>query len=227
VAFYALILPLFAVGTYIVRARERGKALVHLLAGVGVVALIVSAVYFEGRMLASLGHEGEEELHMSHHGHGHKHRHHLERAEGGERSGEAKRKEADGDIAKLKAHTKGCTGPGKLRRYAQLPDFLERLEFIQEKLASNKRKALGFLLILLSDPETTEFYRDEAVTLLRKATGTDFGYLPEREPADNREALDKLCRHLQEVKRSEATLSEQQEEERKREIEQAVERESL
>jgi len=199
VAFYGVVLALSAVVVYVARARALGRALAHTGIGLVAVALIGLGLWGSGKLLVGLG---DSEGHGHHH-HGHAHalerRDHHEDHDG--RADEPDRLEKA--VASLEAATGGCVGKGKIRRYASLPDAQARLSFIQERLESSERKGLGFLLILLSDPDTPMFFRSEGADLLRKASGEDFGYDPELDPAGNAEALDKIRRHLKAIKRKE------------------------
>ncbi|MBW1873549.1 MAG: metal ABC transporter permease, partial [Deltaproteobacteria bacterium] len=141
VAFYGLILAALAVGAYIFRAPDKSKALRYTSIGCGVVAIIACGVYFEGRLLAGFSDE-------------HQHAHQLTTAQE-----PVATEEPPPDTAKLETATRGCVGPGKIERYVTLPDSLARLEFIQSKFDKGEKKALGFVLMLLSDPDASEFYR--------------------------------------------------------------------
>jgi len=198
VAFYGLILAVLAVGIYIFRATDKIKALKFTSIGCGMVAIIACVIYFEGRWLAGFSNEYQ-----------HEHQRVLRLKadrEAPNRTDMHKRAAAEEpppDTAKLEAATRGCVGPGKIERYVALPDSLARLEFIQSKFDKGEKKALGFLFIFLSDPDASEFYRTEGVSMLSKITGSDFGYRAELDPEQNRKALDNICRHLQVLKRTE------------------------
>jgi hypothetical protein len=82
-----------------------------------------------------------------------------------------------------------------------LDDAQARLDFIRTKLEESKKKGLGFLLILLSDPKTPTFFRSEAVGLLKETTGDDFGYNSDGDLPGNAEALQAICQHLKALKK--------------------------
>lgn len=204
VAFYAVVLALLAVAVYILRAENRLMAVVHALFGALVVGVIALGVFLEGKLLVSLGDVQEDN---------------APRVAVSPKSraaavGAAGQVTAAGagpaagaavDLTVLEKATGGCVGPGKLQRYASIPDYLEKIAFIQRKARESKKKALGFVLILLADPDASGFYRTEGADLLRKLADTDFGYDPDKPPADNAAAIDKICCYLRAVKRTART----------------------
>jgi zinc/manganese transport system permease protein len=195
VAFYGIVLATLAVGVYVFRATDRIKAAAYTGIGIGVVALIGLGVYFEGKLLVVV----EEEHDSIAHGHAHGH------APAGEhkRAMRAARLEECRDPSVLEKATLGCVGRGKIERYLTLEDADARLEFAKMKLGESKKKGLGFLFVLLADPETPSFFRSEGFELLKEATGEDFGYNPDEDPPGNAEPLKSICRHLKTVKRGE------------------------
>jgi hypothetical protein len=106
------------------------------------------------------------------------------------------KKEVKLDTGPLQEATQGCVGIGKIARYLTLDDADARLEFIKGKLSESKKKGMGFLYVLLADPDTPPFFRSEGVELLKQAAGEDFGYNPDLEAKENAEAIKKLCGHL-------------------------------
>jgi zinc/manganese transport system permease protein len=204
VAFYGAILALLAVGTYIFRAHDKRKALKYTALGFCVVVIIARGVYWEGRLLAEFTDE-------PHHEHQPAMAQEPARAAATHKSAAATAGSAK-ETAKLEALTKGCVGPGKIERYVALPDPLARLEFVQAKIDKSDKKALGFVLVLLSDPEISEFYRTEGLEMLSKIAGGDFGYRTELGPEQNSEALGKICQHLKVMKKTEQDKSADNEE---------------
>jgi hypothetical protein len=201
VAFYASILAVMAVVVYVVRARLKTKALGYASIGIAVVLLIVFGVYYQGKLLASLGDYHDADAHSGiHHHHFQDVEHHRLKAKALEAV--PKREQKTIDTSALEKATRGCVGAGKIRRYAAFPDELARLDFIGQKLGESERKGLGFLYIFLSDPESTGFYRSEGVALLKKHFQEDFGYNPELGPEENAEALSKICNRLNSLKRT-------------------------
>jgi zinc/manganese transport system permease protein len=191
VAFYGITLVGGALIVYLVRARNRWKALKAICAGIAVACVVVTLFYHGGRWLASTNLAVSEEVQ------------HVE--EGIKRDEATVTARAMENICKdtavLVAATNGCVGPGKIQRYVDLDDARARLDFIQTKLQEDQKKGLGFLLVFLSDPQTPMFFRSKAVESLKKATGEDFGYNPETDPPGNAEALESICRRLKAVKR--------------------------
>jgi ABC-type Mn2+/Zn2+ transport system permease subunit len=188
VAFYGAMLAAVAVGVYIFRAADRIKAAAYTAIGIGVVATIGLGVYYEGKLLVIL--EGEEGI-----AHGHAHEPKL--------AMKPVKKEECRDPSGLEEASLGCVGRGKIERYLKFDDADARLEFVEKKLEESKKKGLGFLLVLLADPETPPFFRSEGFELLKEATGEDFGYNPDEDPSGNAEPLKSICRHLKAVKRGE------------------------
>ena len=187
VAFYGVVLAALAVGVYIFRSPDRIKAIAYSAIGIGVVALIGLGVYYQGKLLVVLG--GEHDIAHTHghwHGRAPAHRHAMRAAEQDECR----------DPSALESATQGCVGHGKIVRYLSISDADARVEFIKKKLKESKKKGLGFLFVLLADPETPPFFRSEGFELLKEATGEDFGYNPDLEPGKNSGAIEKLCGHL-------------------------------
>jgi len=185
VAFYGVMLAVVAVGVYIFRAADRIRAAAYSAIGLGVVALIGFGIYYEGKLLVIL--EGEEGI-------AHAHAHEPEQA-----TNPAKKEECR-DPGRLEEATLGCVGRGKIERFLRLDDADARLEFVKKKLEESKKKGLGFLIVLLADPQTPSFYRSEGFELLKEATGENFGYNPDLEPEENAGAVKKLCGHLTVIK---------------------------
>ena len=66
----------------------------------------------------------------------------------------------------------------------------------ESMLKKDRRRGLGLVLTLLSDPETPSFFRAEGADLLQGAAGKRFDYDPDRTPVQNAGALAALCAHL-------------------------------
>ncbi len=191
VSFYGITLVGGALLVYAFRARHRLRALRHIATGIGVTAVVAVALWQGARWLATtdlavsdIYCHAEDELHRD--------------ADIGDSRREEK---AHRKTEALESATRGCVGPGKIERYAAMEDAQARLDFARIKLEESQKKGLGFLLLLLSDPETPMFFRTEAVELLKQATGEDFGYNPELDVSANAEALKAICRRLKAVKR--------------------------
>jgi len=201
VAFYAVVLAALAVVVYFVRAENRTMAVVHALFGTLVVGVVGMGIFLEGKLLAGMGeghdmHAGRVAASSKAHAAAAGAAGQVSAAGAGPAAG------ATVDLTVLEKATGGCVGPGKLQRYAGIPDYLEKIAFIQRKARESKRKALGFVLILLADPDASGFYRTEATELLRQLADTDFGYDPDKTPADNATAIDKICCYLRAVKQT-------------------------
>ncbi len=189
VAFYAVCLVVMAVIVYILRASQRGPALIRVASCLAFMAVLVGMVYLEGRFLGSLvEHETAEAV---------SHQQNLASATALKQA--EQKKEIKEKMTVLTSSVPVCVGRGKIERYASLGDSLARLEFIQEKVRRSRSMVLGFLYLFLSDPETTGFYRGEAVQVLAQVAGTDYGYLPEQAPAANLKALSRLCQQIKQT----------------------------
>jgi zinc/manganese transport system permease protein len=190
VAFYGIALVLGALVLYVLRSKRRLRATAWV--GIGMLATVaVSGLLYGGaRGLAATNLAASEEVAYVEKG--------LKRDSNTALS--RSREEAGHQVKLLEKATGGCVGPGKLLRYAALPDAQARLDHAASKLKESKRRGLGFLLILLADPETPTFYRSEVVDLLKQAFGTDFGYNPDTAPKDNAEAIARACRQLTALK---------------------------
>jgi len=191
VSFYGITLVAGALIVYLVKSINKLKALKAISTGIAVTFVIGTLLYYGAQWLATTDLAVSEDMQRVEAS--------LERDEAAVAARE--KKDASKDTAILEEATRGCVGPGKIERYVDLDDAQARLEFTRIKLGESKKKGLGFLLILLSDPKTPMFYRSEAVDLLRKATGEDFGYDPDKDLSSNSEALKEICRRLQAVKR--------------------------
>ena len=186
VAFYGVVLALGAVALYVARSGRTLRALGWV--GTGVAGLVVVCLVFGAgtRWLAStslaISREHETTTHAV-----------------------IKAREKTRQKGARRAHVvrSVLASPGKQSRlpkpcwhFLTLTDAEERLEFIKQTLELCRRGGLRLLFVLLSDPETSEFFRSEGVDLLKQNTGQDFGYDAELEPAQNKAALNKLLEHL-------------------------------
>ncbi len=186
VAFYGVALALGAMVLYVVRASDRTRAVKWV--GIGIVTTVCGGglFYYGARWLASTSWA-----------HSHEHEHVEEEIHRTEAAAVTRQKEKEKEtLTNLEGSTKGRIPAEQLRKYATLPDADEKLEFIKKRLESEKSLGLELLYLLLADEQTPTFYRSEAVDLLQKSIGQDFGYDPDAEPAANGEALQSLRRHL-------------------------------
>ena len=188
VAFYGVTLALGAVALYVARSRRTLRALGWV--GTGAVGLVVVCVVFGAgtRWLAAtplaISHEHETTTHA------------VMKARDRARKKAATRVH---EVRSVLATASGGADRGlkPCWHYMTLSDAEQRLELIKKVLDLCKRGGLRLLFALLSDPETSEFFRSEAVDLLKQNAGQDFGYDPEMEPVRNKAALKRLLRHLQ------------------------------
>ncbi len=187
VAFYGVALALGAVGLYIARSRRTLPALGWV--GTGALGLVVVCLVFGAgtRWLAAtplaVSHEHETTTHAVMHS----------RKKAKQRA--ASKVHEIKSVLEKEAGASAATGPCK--HYRTLADAEERVEFIKKALDLCRRGGLRLLLVFLSNPETSEFFRSEGVDLLRQNAGQDFGYDADKSPAENKASLLRLRKHLQ------------------------------
>jgi len=174
VSFYGVILAIGAVIFYISRAVDRARAFGWVGVGILVIAAIAFIFVNSAKWLAQTSLAADEEL-----AHG---------------AAEMRRDEMTAETHQLEHHAtnreitevmeltcKGIT-PRQAKRYTSCLDSSEKLDFIQAEIKRDKEGACWMLVPFLSDGETSEFFRSEAVDLAKTALGKDFGYDPEQEP---------------------------------------------
>jgi zinc/manganese transport system permease protein len=190
VAFYGVVLVLGALVLHVVRAQRKLMALGWIGIGVAVTAAVVFVVFHEGKWLgaSSLAHsehleQVEHDMQLS-----------EEAAERAQTENSARERAAA--TAELRGVVGGAVPEARLAEYLTLEDADSRLEYLRRAVERDRREGLALLVCFLSDEESPLFFRTEAVDLLKAEAGDDFGYDPEREPGENRAALEKMRAEL-------------------------------
>jgi zinc/manganese transport system permease protein len=188
VAFYGIVLVFGALAVYVIRARERSRALVYVGVGVIVAFIVGGAVWAEGMLLAGSGLALDDKTEM------------MEEMARKEKDQDAKKEflehEIVGEMAHLRKVTGAAAGDGEILRYLALEDSESRLDFIRRKIEIRPDSGFALIICFLSDPESGVFFRSEALDLLRGRFGDDFGYDPEKTPGDNSAAIERMRKRL-------------------------------
>ena len=182
VAFYGIALTVGALLFYVIRAPSTRRALGWVGTGVVGTATVGLLFYVGATLLArtslALDHE------------------HLRAS-----ADAAKARRAVPDPRPSPTLTVGSLKLRACQRYLALPDAETRLALIEEVLGRCTRGGLKLIVVFLADPSTPEFFRSEAIELLRKSTGKEFGLSAEATPdgAANTAALERLQRHVEQL----------------------------
>lgn len=189
VAFYGIALTLGALVFYIIRAPSTRRAVAWVGTGVVGTAAAAGLFYLGATLLAGTS------LALD--------RDHLRVATETTRANAERRAHtaAASETALSRPLTVGNLKLKACQRYLALPDAETRLELITEILGRCQRGGLKLIVVFLADPSTPEFFRSEAIELLRRSTGQDFGFSAEATPdgAANTAALEKLQRHVEQL----------------------------
>ena len=160
VASYGVVLVLVSMGIYLVRACERGRASLRLVAGVAGTIVVVAGMWGLGSALGTSSmardsaHLQASEIHDHNQGNHQHHKHHKVASKPGDEDPSARMK----GLAKMVR-----SGAGEWKK-----------QLVQAVL----------------DPDLPLLFKDEALELLKKKAGSDFGY--DVEAKDNRAAAKKI-----------------------------------
>jgi len=173
VSFYGLVLILVVLPLYVLRSENRTRAVVRVLAGTAVTVAAAFAVYGFGLALkrSPLGTRGLIEA-TEHH-------HHVAGVTGaghGHGEGAAGEEDTGGDAIDL---------------------FEEAAQLARE---GKKREALKIAISLLGGEDTPPFFREKSLELVKTIAGEDFGYALECPPEHNRDAVERMRGHLEQMR---------------------------
>ncbi len=164
VASYGVVLVLVSMGIYLVRARERGRASMRLAAGVAAAVIVVAGMWGLGSALGSTSLARDSAHHdtstIHHHHGGHHHKNDHHHA-GGQES-----------------------------KSMQEGDATTRMKHLKKKVRTRAAGWKKSLVQTVLDPDLPLLFKDEALQLLKKEAGGDFGYDSEAE--DNRASARKM-----------------------------------
>jgi len=188
IALYAVALVLAGVALYVRRAGDRRRALVAVLAGTGVVALVSLAMVSAGRWIGSSGIAVSVEA--------------IAAAEDVTReqalTAEHESAEQNQQRATLVARLDQCVDSSRIDSYLALPGPEERLALVREQLKTERKAGLEILVTALADDELPLLYREEGSALLQEATGQTFGYQSESDASQNAPVIQRICAHIRE-----------------------------
>jgi len=190
VAFYGVVLVLGALVLHIVRSQRKLVALGRIGVGVAVTVAVAFAVYQEGKWL------GRSSLADSEHLERVEHDMHLSADAAGQAAAESAGPALAAAMARVRSVVGSAVTEARLAEYVALEDPDSRLELIRGAIERDSNEGVALLVCFLTDDESPLFFRTEAVELLRVETGDDFGYDPEREPRENRAAIEKMRKEL-------------------------------
>ena len=159
VVFYGLVLAASAVVIYLVRARDKLRALAFTGIGVVIVAAVGFGLWGAGEVLLMMGGDAEG-------GHHHGHHHAAPPAK----------------VAAAPAQDAGAA--------EALPG--DRLEGICKQVEAGSAQGLVDLVGFLDDDQTPEFFCEEALEVLKKKAGQDFGFTCGGESKLNKQACDEM-----------------------------------
>jgi zinc/manganese transport system permease protein len=169
VAVYGIVLVVIAVALFVARSGRRARSAVLALVGTGVAAAFVGLLVLLGlglkaSPLGTVEHHHEGEI--------------VDPAGGNHVHGD----EGAGDRGDDQGGAGGLEG-----------DPTEVIERAAARLSGGRDvEALRALEALLGDDETPFYYREQALDLIEKQAGMDFGYDPEADPAANAAALGRI-----------------------------------
>ena len=189
VAFYGIALALGAVVIYLVRVKERGRAVLRVAVGVLCAAGLCAAFVIGACWLSTTALAVSAE-----------HQHVQQEIQ---RQQSATRHRAHGPASRSVPALPGAeAGDSKLRpckAYQRLTDAEQRLALIRKVSKSCKRGGLRLLAVFLSDPDTAPFFRAEGVDLLKEVAGESFGYDADQDPQANAHALQEMRQHIKSI----------------------------
>jgi len=187
VAFYGIALTLGALLFYVIRAPSTRRAVAWVGTGAVGTAAAAGLFYLGATLLAGTSLALDRE--------------HLRVASETTRANAERTQKAATSVRPTTTLTVGNLKLKACQRYLALPDAETRLALIEEILGRCQRGGLKLIVVFLADPSTPEFFRSEAIELLRKSTGKDFGLSAEATPdgAANTAALEKLQRHVEQL----------------------------
>jgi zinc/manganese transport system permease protein len=195
IALYGVALVLAGIVVYVARAAHRRHALVAVLAGTGITALVSLGMWGAGRWIGSTGIAVSEEARIT--------------AEAVTREQTLTASRESEELSRQRQALQGklgrCVGSNKISRYLSLPGPEERLAHARERLKVSKQVGLEFLLTALADDELPLLYREEGSALLREATGQTFGYDSEAEAPRNASAIGRICDYVRGLKETHGT----------------------
>jgi zinc/manganese transport system permease protein len=183
VAFYGLALIVGATALYLLRSPRKAHAMGVIAIGIVVVAAGGSFLYGLGRGLAAtpLASSAEMEAMQADA---------AELLEEGAKSTDARISSKIGEISKALG---SCADQKTLDQYGSFTDAAERLEFIEQEFHKGDATPPLMIVALLADPDTSPYFRTEALSLLKEAQADSFGYDPEKGPLANQKALTSIC----------------------------------
>ncbi|MBN2195309.1 MAG: metal ABC transporter permease [Polyangiaceae bacterium] len=194
IAFYGVALVVAGVVVFWLRAEDRRRAGLTVLAGTTITGVVFLALMGGGRWLGASRLAVSQEARQA-----------AEDVDREQSAASARTSNADSERSTLLTNRLGrCVGREKIDRYLALVDLEERLAHAKQRLAPTPRKGLEFLVIALADDETPLLYREEGVALLKQATGRDFGYRSEAEASENSAAITRICDHIRTLKSPES-----------------------
>jgi hypothetical protein len=186
IVLYAIALIVAVAVLYVARADRPKRAAVTLTVATTLTAIVASAIWAAGRVLASTSlaiseqasHTAEDVTH--------------EAASAESRNA----RQASQRRSLLLKNLGQCAAEEAVDRYLSLAGPEERLAPVRQALPNNRHEALGLLLISLADNELPLLYREEGKELLEQTTGQSFGYDSEVDAHGNLTALERVCEHL-------------------------------
>jgi zinc/manganese transport system permease protein len=191
IAFYAVVLSLAGAAVFVWRAADRRRAVRLVLVGTTTAVGTVLVVWGAGRWLGSAAISVSRDARELAAGVD------ADRAVAASRQSEEQRQKHRA----IESRVGQCVGPNKIERYLGMAGPEERLTHVRAVLATSKRKALEFLLVVLADDELPLLYREEASAVLQQAGGETFGYDSELDASGNSQAIARICDRVRAMKK--------------------------
>ncbi|MBN2576689.1 MAG: metal ABC transporter permease [Deltaproteobacteria bacterium] len=190
IALYGVALVAGGIMVFLWRAPKRPKALRSVLLGLGTTAAVMLALSGLGRWLGGTSMALSDEARQ------------VQRDISRDRAAAdlAQAEQQDARTQTLTARVGRCVGRNKIARHLSFADPEAQLTHAGTKLAEDTRRGLEFLLVALADDELPLLYREEGVALLAEYAKQTFGYDPQREAADNEEAIARICDYVRGLK---------------------------
>jgi zinc/manganese transport system permease protein len=190
IALYAVALVLAGVAVYVARAPNRCWALVAVVSGVGVTALVSLAIWSAGRWI------GTSDIAVSAEAQTVEQDVTRERDLAVSNESEERKRVRQALLRKLNR----CVDSKQIDVYLSLPGPEERLARAREQLKTSKQAGLELVLTALADDELPLLYREEGSTLLQEATAQTFGYDSAAEGPENAPAIQRICDRVRALK---------------------------